>query len=389
MSNPRPRVVVLGGGFAGTLAAGRLSRRAAVTLVNPRPHFVQRTRLHQLAAGNHEATENYRKLLGKGVELLVDTATRIESDTRTVRLGSGRAIRYDYLLYAVGSTATRRSTVPGVEEFAYPIAEYEHARHLRNTLANTDRDAVVTVVGGGLTGLETASELAERGRRVRLVCRVVGPTLTENTRRTVRERLSALRVEVVERARVTRVGPDGLALEDGTVLPSAITVWTGGFGVPELARSSGFSTDSVGRMLTDETLTSIDDGRVIAAGDCASPSGDPLRMACQSALPLGVVAADTILSRIAGEEPARLDVGFNGVGVSLGRRSGVVQLHRRDDTPTDRTFAGRTAAFLKDLGLRSAMAGLRTEALRPGTVRFFRGGRHPVDTAVSPERSVR
>ncbi|UYP18753.1 FAD-dependent oxidoreductase [Rhodococcus sp. Z13] len=389
MSNPRPRLVVLGGGFAGTLAAGRLSRRAAITLVNPRPHFVQRTRLHQLAAGNHEATENYRKLLGKGVELLVDTATRIESDTRTVRLGSGRAIQYDYLLYAVGSTATRRSTVPGVEEFAYPIAEYEHARHLRNTLANTDRDAVVTVVGGGLTGLETASELAEQGRRVRLVCRVVGPTLTENTRRAVRERLSALRVEVVERARVTRVGPDGLALEDGTVLPSAVTVWTGGFGVPELARSSGFSTDSVGRMLTDETLTSIDDERVVAAGDCASPSGDPLRMACQSALPLGVVAADTILSRIAGEEPAKLDVGFNGVGVSLGRRSGVVQLHRRDDTPTDRTFTGRTAAFLKDLGLKSAMAGLRTEALWPGTVRFFRGGRHPVDATVPAEENVR
>ncbi len=375
MSQQRPRVVVIGGGYAGTVAASRVSRRAEVTVINPRPHFVERTRLHQFAAGNHHASGDYRKLLGKGSELLVDTVARIEPRTRTVRLATGGSVGYDYLIYAVGSTATRPATVPGVEEFAFPVAEYEHAERLRHALSTLDPDSVVTVVGAGLTGLETAGELAEQGRRVRLVCSgVIGPVLTEKARRATYERLSNLRVEVLGNSRVVRVGPDGTALDDGTVLPSAVIVWTAGFGVPELARASGFSTDTVGRMLTDETLTSIDDDRVIAAGDCAAPSGDPLRMACQSALPMGLTAAGTVLSRIAGEEPAKLDFGFNGIGISLGRRSGVVQFHERDDTPKDRVFAGRIALSLKDVGLKAAMAGLRVEALRPGTVAFLRGG---------------
>ena len=109
MFNTRPRVVVIGGGYAGTVAANRTSRKAAVTVINPRPYFVQRTRLHQFAVGNHHASGDYRRLLGKGVELLVDTATRIEPDTRTVHLASGATVEYDYLIYAVGSTATRRS----------------------------------------------------------------------------------------------------------------------------------------------------------------------------------------------------------------------------------------------------------------------------------------
>ena len=92
---------------------------------------------------------------------------------------------------------------------------------------------------------------------------------------------------------------DAVVLSDGAVLPSAATVWTAGFAVPDLAARSGLRTDAVGRLLTDETLTSIDDERVVAAGDAAAPSGQPLRMSCQAAGPLGAQAANTVLSRIA------------------------------------------------------------------------------------------
>ena len=384
MPNTCPRVVVIGGGYAGTVAPNRMSRKAAVTVINPRPHFVQRPRLHQFAVGNHHASGDYRTLLAKGVELLVDTATRIEPGTRSVHLASGGTVGYDYLVYAVGSTATRRSTVPGVGEFAFPVAEFEHAERLHHALSKLDPDGIVTVVGAGLTGLETAGELAEQEHRVRLVCSdVIGPALSEKARSATYRRLADLRVEIIEQARVARVGPAGFTLADNTDLESAITVWTAGFGVPELARTSGFSTDELGRLLTDETLTSIDDDRVLSAGDCAARSGDPVRMACQSAVPMGLAAADTVLSRIAGEEPANLDFGFNGVGVSLGRRVGVVQFHERDDTPKDRTYAGRIASSIKDLGLKAAMAGLRVEALRPGTLGFLKGGRHPSSAATA------
>jgi NADPH-dependent 2,4-dienoyl-CoA reductase/sulfur reductase-like enzyme len=101
------RVVVVGGGYAGTLAANRLHKRddVDVTLLNPRPMFVDRIRLHQFVAGSGEATADYSSLLAEGIDLVVDSATRIDTAARTVRLASGRDLDYDYLIYAVGSTA--------------------------------------------------------------------------------------------------------------------------------------------------------------------------------------------------------------------------------------------------------------------------------------------
>src|SRR5262249_46228472 len=159
-------------------------------------------------------------------------------------------------------------------EFAYPIAELEYAQRLRDALADLHPDALVTVVGGGLTGIEVAAELAEQGRTVRLVCgATLAPSLSAPGRRSVAKRLSPLGVEGLEPGGVGEVRSDAVVLDDGRALPSAMTVWTGGFAVPELARVSGLRTDARGRLLTDETLTSIDDDRVVAAGDAAAPSG--------------------------------------------------------------------------------------------------------------------
>ncbi|MER6983672.1 FAD-dependent oxidoreductase, partial [Streptomyces carpinensis] len=134
-SNPS-KVVVLGGGYAGTLAANRLRTRADVdiTLVNPRPEFVDRIRLHQFVAGTGDAAVDYATLLGEGVRLAVDSATRIDTVARTVRLTSGRALDYDYVIYAVGSTGVTPPSVAGAAELAFPIAEFESARRLRARL---------------------------------------------------------------------------------------------------------------------------------------------------------------------------------------------------------------------------------------------------------------
>ena len=175
-------------------------------------------------------------------------------------------------------------------------------------LAATPTTAAVTVVGAGPTGIETAAELAGVGRTVTLVCGdVLGPYLHPRGRRTVARRLAALGVTVLDGpgAMVTAVTADAVRLSDGRELASAVTIWTAGFGVPDLAARSGLSTDAVGRLLTDETLTSVDDGRIVAAGDSAAPSDLPFRMSCQAAGPLGARAADTVLSRIAGEARSR------------------------------------------------------------------------------------
>jgi NADH dehydrogenase len=387
---PRTHVVVVGGGYAGTLAANHLRQRADVdiTLVNPRPVFVERIRLHQLVADTGAAVADYDTLLGHGVGLVIDAVERIEAADRRLALASGAELDYDYLIYAVGSTGAMPLTVPGAAEFAHSVADLESAQRLRYALADLPLASPVTVVGGGLTGIETASELAEAGRPVTLVCGgILGPSLSERGRRSVAKQLRRLGVNVLESAAAGQVRWDAVVLADGAVLPSAATVWTAGFAVPDLAARSGLSTDALGRLLTDETLTSIDDQRIVAAGDAAAPSGQPLRMSCQAAGPLGIQAANTVLSRIAGEAPALLDQAFTGQCVSLGRSHGTIQLARKDDTPVEVYVGGRFAASVKETVCKGTLWAIRREAAKPGSYFWFKGGRRlaqsPADEQVA------
>ncbi|BBZ30088.1 dehydrogenase [Mycolicibacterium madagascariense] len=376
--NAHTTVVVVGGGYAGVVAANRLrvDPGVAVTLVNPRPAFVERIRLHQLLTGSDDARVDYAHVLSADVRLLVDTADRIDASTRTVALGSGATIGYDYLVYAVGSTGA--ADVPGVAAFARSVSDWESAQALRAALARIDPGAPVVVVGAGPTGIETAAELAEQGRAVTLVCGgVLGPYFAAPARRAVARRMRTLGVTVVEGPGTTavEVRADAVRLADGRLLPSAITIWTAGFDVPDLAARSGLTTDAVGRLLTDETLTSVDSPFVVAAGDAATPSGQPLRMSCQAAMPLGAQAANTVLSRIAGTPPATVEQAFTGQCVSLGRRGAVVQLAHLDDRVMPVYLGGRAAAAVKELVCRGTIAFLAREARTPGSYVWLKGGK--------------
>jgi len=364
-------VIVVGGGYAGVMAANRLTRRdgVSVTLINPRPAFVERIRLHQLVGGSDDAVVDYRRILADRVDLVVDTVTRIDAAARRVVLASGGVLDYDYLIYAVGS-GSADPIVPGAAEHAYPISTLEDAARLRPVVDAAGGSAPLTVVGAGSTGIETASELAEQGRRVTLVCgQVLGSYLHPNARRAVTRRLVKLGVTVIEGpgATVTGVTRDAVQLADGRDLPSAVTIWTAGFGVPDLAARSGLRTDAVGRLLTDETLTSVDDVRIVAAGDSAAPSDLPVRMSCQSAVQVGPQAAETVLSRIAGKPPATFDVGLFGQCISLGRRAGIVQYaHRNDSVTRVYVLGGQPMATLKEGVCKSTVWQLSQEARKPG-----------------------
>jgi NADH dehydrogenase FAD-containing subunit len=223
-------VVVIGGGYAGVMAANRLTQHNDVTvpLINPRPTFVERIRLHQLVRGSDEAVVGYQEVLAEGVRLVVDIVTRINAPERSVTLGTGATLGYHYLIYAVGS-AGADPRVPGAAEFAYPIAGLEETQRLLLVVDGAPAAASVTVVGGGPLGIETAAELAEMGRTV---------TLDRWLRRAGRGR--AQRAE----------------------------------------------HDVAGRLLTDEPLTSV--GRRAHRRDrgCGGPFGPAVRMSCQAALPL-------------------------------------------------------------------------------------------------------
>jgi NADH dehydrogenase FAD-containing subunit len=378
MTQTKTRIVVLGGGYAGVLAANHLRTRADVdiTLVNARPLFVERIRLHQLVTGSDDAVVDYQSVLGAGIRLVVDSATVIDAQARTVALVSGTTLSYDYLIYAVGSTGAVPS-VPGAE-FAYPISELEHAQELRAAMADAAATAPLVVVGAGPTGIETAAELAEQRRNVTLVCgKVLGPYLSAPGRRSIARRLAKLNVTVLDGpgATVTSVTKNAVTLADGRELPSAITIWSAGFGVPDLAARSGLSTDGLGRLLADETLTSVDDPRIIGAGDACAPSGQPLRMSCQAALPLGAQAANTVLSRIAGTQPARINQAFTGQCISVGRNAGTIQIAKTDDTVLPLYVGGRAAASIKEAVCKGTISFLTREARKPGSYFWIKGGK--------------
>jgi NADH:ubiquinone reductase (H+-translocating) len=375
----KTNVVVIGGGYAGVMAANhlRVNGDIAITLINSRPEFVERIRLHQLVTGSDDAVAGYSDVLGPGIRLLVDTAERIDAASRTVTLGSGATVGYDYLVYAVGSTGAAL-TVPGAAEFAYPISELEHAEALRAAMAQVHPGAPVCVVGAGPTGIETAAELAEEGQTVTLVCGgVLGPYLSEPGRRSVAKRLKKLGVTVVDgpSAKVTEVRQGSVRLADGHELASVLTIWTAGFGVPDLAVRSGLATDAIGRLLTDETLTSIDNPYIVAAGDASAPSDSPLRMSCQSAIPLGAQAANTVLSRIAGTQPAVVNQAFAGQCISLGRKAAIIQFAHTDDTAMGVYVGGRAAASVKEAVCKGTVWQLAREGHKPGSYIWLKGGK--------------
>jgi NADH dehydrogenase FAD-containing subunit len=284
-------------------------------------------------------------------------------------LATGGTVGYDYLIYAVGSGSTYHG-VPGAAELAYPVASLEAAERLRSILDVAPATAALTVVGAGPQGIETAADLAELGRPVTLVCGgVLGPYLHRRGRRSVAGRLAKLGVTVVEGpdTKVTAVTRDAVQLGDGRELPSAVTIWTAGFVVPDLAARSGLSTDALGRLLTDETLTSVDDVRIVAAGDSAAPSDLPFRMSCQAAVQLGPQAAETVLGRIAGEPPAPISVGFFGQCISLGRRAGIFQVAHSNDAAIRLYLGGRPGAKPKEYICRLTVKQLAQEARKPGS----------------------
>ncbi|MEU6740178.1 FAD-dependent oxidoreductase [Streptosporangium sandarakinum] len=136
------RIVVLGAGYAGAYVAGNLARRLSpadteITVINAEPDFVERLRLHQLAAGREIGTRRLADVFaGTGIRLRVARVTAVDPEHRVVAVtdaGGGDQIGYDTLLYALGSHGDDRA-VPGAAEHAFDIAARPSALRLRERL---------------------------------------------------------------------------------------------------------------------------------------------------------------------------------------------------------------------------------------------------------------
>ncbi len=365
-------LLVLGGGYAGLAAARRAAHHARggaalrVTLVNAADTFVERVRLHEVAAGRRVGVHPLSASLDSSVDLVVGRVESVDADARTVDVRAGdrvRTLRYDTLVYALGSTGAA-DAVPGAAEHAATLAGLDGARALALRIAR-ERPRTVTVVGGGLTGLEAVTEIAEAhaGMDVKLV--TSGPVaagLDRRGRAHVLRVLARLDVTVHEHTRVAAVEADHVKLEDGSLLDSDVTVWNAGFAVSPMAAGAGLTVDGHGRALVDGSQRSLSHPDVYVVGDAAhadAVDGRELRMSCAMGLPMGWAAADAVAARLAGREPDTTPFGYMNQCVSLGRRDGLIQFVRPDDSPRRLVLTGRPAAWYKEAVVSSAYGGLK------------------------------
>jgi len=373
-------IVVIGAGYAGMAAATRAGREHRVTLIAPEERFLNRVRQHEIAAGRGEHRPPIAHVLrGRNVTHIRARVTELDLAGRKVFLdvgddggsgdasgtgtgGEAAAIGYDTLVYALGShTAWRRlrgaaDDVPGAREHAFPM---ERAEELRDRLRLSD-DASVAVVGGGATGIELATEIAEAHpkRRVTIVAAgEVGGWFSAKGRSIVHANLARLGVVVHEHSEVTAVDDAGLTTVRGRV-EAGIVVWAASFEVGPLAAESGLAVNERGEALVDEYLRSVSHPEVYVVGDAAAvtlPGIGRLCKGCVTAEPMGQYVGGALAS--GGAEPFAF--GYTVQCLSLGRNAGLVQRVAKDDTMTEKAYGGRVGKVVKAGIVRYIVRALR------------------------------
>ncbi|MFD7407384.1 NAD(P)/FAD-dependent oxidoreductase [Streptomyces sp. NPDC059866] len=365
------RIIVLGAGYTGAVAAGRLARRlrredVAITLVNAEPDFVERVRMHQLAVGQSLKPRPFSEMFaGTGVELKLAKVTGVDADRRTVAVraanGDGEAeeLEYDTLVYALGSGWNDHG-VPGAAEHAHELASRPGALRLRERLARLDAGQPVVVVGGGLTGLEAATEIAEArpDLDVSLAARdALGDWLSPRGSRHLRKVFAKLGITVHEHAAVTAVEADRVTTADGRTIPAAVTVWTTGFAVHPIAQATTLEVTGTGQIVVDGTMRSVSHPDVYAIGDAAmamGPGDKPLRMSCASGGFTAWQAAEAVAARLTGGKLPNVPIRYFNQCISLGRKEGLIQYVTADDRAVRAALTGRLAATYKELVCKGA-----------------------------------
>ncbi|WP_410873154.1 NAD(P)/FAD-dependent oxidoreductase [Nocardia sp. A7] len=355
------RIVVLGAGYAGAFSAGALARRLhpddfEISVVNAEPDFAERLRNHQLAAGQQLRHLPLAQMFaGTGIRLRVARVTGVDVEHRRVTITDGRStdrLDYDTLLYTLGSTADDHA-VPGVDEHAFHVASRPAALRLRAHLDGLGEGGTVLVVGGNLTAIEAATEIAESHPelRISLVTRgELGGWLGGKARRHLLGAFDRLGITVHQNTTVARVEAGGAVAVDGTTFTADATVWAAGFAVPPIAAASGLAVEPNGQITVDRQMRSVSHPDVYAAGDSAFVIGDngqPLPMSCASAGFTSMQATATIIGDRTGRKISTTSLSYVGNHISLGRKDGLVQAVDGDARSKSWALRGRTAARVK------------------------------------------
>ena len=332
------RILVLGAGFAGLWSAVGAARRLDELGLDPgevEVLVVNRTPWHSIRVRNYEADlEGTRvplaDVLGPiGVKLVVAKVTDIDIPGRKVTCEIGGALQdlaYDRLVFALGSCLAR-PPIPGLATQAFDVDTFEGATRLNDHISRLPSGPVeagqyhVLVVGGGLTGIEVATEMFGRLRaansqaptsdlvpslRVILADRNawIGADMGEGARSVIAEALQSLRIETRNGISVTSIDAQGVTLDTGERIAAATVVWCAGMRADPLTMRFPVERDRLGRLPVDVCLKIKGTQAEFAAGDVAWLPIDNSHasvMSCQHARPMGRFAGYNVVGDLLGK----------------------------------------------------------------------------------------
>ncbi|MCU4579882.1 FAD-dependent oxidoreductase [Acinetobacter gyllenbergii] len=315
------RIIIAGSGFAGlwaALAAQRAIHLAAqqqnieVVMISPSPNVDIRPRLYEAVLENMypDILEILNVVDIKYVAGWVKEVNAVAQNlVITTTHGDTQRLSYDRFILATGSTGYM-PPIPGLKDYGFSVSTLADAnkldQHLKSLAYKPDSAArnTVVVAGGGLTGLETVTEMPERLRsiltetdiRVVLVdsSAEIGSAIGDEAAAVIREALTELGVEAKAGLRVTALDATGVTLSNGERIETETVIWTAGMRANSLTAQIAGEKDNLGRILGDAYLHAPEAKHIFVTGDTVKVPTDNLGnfnvMSCQHAMSLGRVA---------------------------------------------------------------------------------------------------
>lgn len=387
MGSAPKRIVILGAGYAGIRTALDLARAKKrgvnidITVISDRPYHIDSPALYEVATAYlHKESATSSETIGAGVGVPLNdifaglpitvrrhTVRDIVPTQRVVQMHDGAAVSFDTLVIALGASVATYG-IPGVLQHAFSVKTISEALELRHHIVRQfmmakrlppeDRrhNLSFAVVGAGATGVEIAAELCGQitklcqRHQIDATCpRVflieaapeILPTVAVVLRPYAQARLKHIGVELYLGQPITGVSEQGVTFVDGSLLPAATVIWTGGLKVHPALRGAQLPLKHWGVACAD-TLQVVGHPNIFVAGDAAVlASTEKIPGIVPVAYTEGALVAQNILRQIRGEKLAPYQYRTLGALITVGGKSAVATL------PGARTMVGLPAWVLK------------------------------------------